>query len=274
MSEAPVRAPAPDAAGEDPLAAALQKAAHDIERVARVQAAMFPRERTIPGLEVAAATLPFEPVTGDYFDVQPAPNGCWIGIGDVAGHGVAAGVLMIMLQSIVAATARSRPGATPAEVLNVVNEVMFETIRNRLGEDDHVTLTVLRFHVNGRFEYAGAHEEIIVCRARGGACDVYGTPGVWTGIVEKTDHLTVTTTFDVEHGDLIVLYTDGIIEATDEAGELFGVERLCDELERRRTAPVHEIRNEILGAVRDFQAAPRDDATLVVLRYQAPGREA
>jgi sigma-B regulation protein RsbU (phosphoserine phosphatase) len=222
----------------------------------------------VEGLEIAAMMVPAEEVGGDYYDVQATADGAWIGIGDVAGHGLTAGLVMLMIQSIIAALARDNPAAPPGRVLTVLNAVLYENIRQRLRQDEHVTLTLLRYRPDGSFVFAGAHEEIVVCRARGGRCELHPTPGTWVGAIEDISQFVEPSRLALNEGDLMVLYSDGIIQAMNEAGEQFGMDRLCQEIEAMRDRPVGKIVEQVMTTVNAFAPGTRaDDMTIMVIRY-------
>jgi sigma-B regulation protein RsbU (phosphoserine phosphatase) len=82
----------------------------------RIQTGILPKTHEVAGLEISAVMLPAEEVGGDYFDVLPFDGGSWLGIGDVAGHGLPTGLVMLMIQGIVAAATHRRPEARPAQV--------------------------------------------------------------------------------------------------------------------------------------------------------------
>jgi sigma-B regulation protein RsbU (phosphoserine phosphatase) len=240
----------------------------ELEIAMRIQTSLQPRALRVPGLDVAAAMRPADEVGGDYYDVIPAAGGAWIGIGDVAGHGLTAGLVMMMIQSIIAALVAERPGAAPRELLGVLNGVLYENIRGRLGQDEHVTLTLLRYTAGGTLMYAGAHEEIVVCRAGEARCQRIATPGTWLGAAPDVGRFMVDSKLQLAAGDLVALYTDGLIQAMDASGEQYGMERLCALVEEHRARPVNEIRDQVLDSVKHFSASQEDDITLLVLRYQ------
>lgn len=244
----------------------------ELEISARIQTWMLPRGLDVDGLEVAARMIPATEVGGDYYDVLPVRGGTWIGIGDVAGHGLRSGLIMLMLQSAVSGLARELPLAAPSELLRAVNRVLYDNIRNRLANDEHVTLTLLRYRRDGVLTFAGAHEEILLCRAASGKCELIPTPGPWVGAMEDIGPVTTDTRLQLEEGDVVVLYTDGITEARDESGKQLGLDPLVDTVETYRTEPVERIRDEILRTVARWAPAQEDDMTLVVLRYHAPER--
>ena len=75
----------------------------------------------------------------------------------------------------------------------------------------------------------------------------------------------------LEDGDLLLLYTDGVIEACGAAGVEYGLDRLCTELERAPAAPTLEIRDRLLASVRHFLHVQQDDIALLVARYRTAG---
>jgi serine phosphatase RsbU (regulator of sigma subunit) len=221
----------------------------------------------IAGLEIAAAMHTATEVGGDYYDVVPTEDGCWIGIGDVTGHGLTAGLVMLMLQSVVSGVSRRLPNAAPSEIVGVVNAVLYENVRGRMGQEDHLTLTLLRCDRSGRLICAGAHEVIVVCRAEDGRIDLIETPGTWVGLIPDVRHVTPDTTFVLRKGDLLVLYTDGIREARNDSGEMFGLDRLAETLRRVRHEPVDKVRDALFAAVEQWMTVREDDLSLFVARH-------
>ena len=219
--------------------------------------------------------VPATEVGGDYFDILPfgeaagSAGGAWLGIGDVAGHGLHAGLVMLMIQSIVSAATHDHPNASPAQVWTVLNDVLHDNVRARLERDEHATLTLLRYDDSGRFVYAGAHEDILIDRAATGRSEMLRTRGVWAGVTRDLAPGTIEDdSFQVAPGDLVVLYTDGITEAANATREMFGPDRLRRALEEAADRSVDEVRDHIMGQVRAFMATQADDLTLVVLRYR------
>ncbi len=232
-----------------------------------IQQSLRPRHFEVPGLRVSAAMVPAGEVSGDYHDVIAVPAGCWLAIGDVQGRGLSAALALVSLQSIISAVTSYRPTAQPREALCAVNAAYFEAVRCRQGSDQPVALTLVHCERGGRVTYAGAHQEIIVCRAADGKCTRLRTPGTRVGAVVDIDRATVDTYAQLEEGDLLVLYTDGAVDATDEHGERFGEERLCTEIERLQHDPVERIRDRLLDVLAGYMQLRQDDITLLVARY-------
>ena len=241
----------------------------ELALAARIQTSILPRNFAVKGLEIAATMLPATEVGGDYYDVLPTEQGCWIGIGDVAGHGLRSGLVMMMLQSVVAALVRSAPAAAPRDVLRVVNAVLYDNVRQRLQQDEHATLSLIRYQRDGELSFAGAHEDMLVWRAETGKVEVVPTVGTWVGATQDIELATQDSRLLLRDGDVLVLHTDGVIEATNLAGEHFGIERLAHELGRAAAHPAVQIRDQLCSAVTEFMAEQDDDIALLVARYRA-----
>ena len=231
----------------------------------RIQTSVLPRNVAAEGLEISAAMIPATEVGGDYYDVLPTSAGCWLGIGDVAGHGLSAGLEMLMVQSVISALVRHAPQAAPSDHVRVLNQVLYDNIRNRLGQDEHITLTLLHYQ-DGVFTFAGAHEEILICRAAGGPCEHIQTPGTWLGGMRDISRVTHDSKLELAPGDLMVLYTDGITEAMNEEGVQLGDERFTRVLEENRNEPAAVVCDRVIEAVQAWQARQDDDISLVVIR--------
>jgi serine phosphatase RsbU (regulator of sigma subunit) len=242
----------------------------ELELAARVQTALLPRDLGVEGLEIAASMLPATEVGGDYYDVIPFEHGAWLCIGDVAGHGLNAGLVMLMMQSAVSALAKDDPLRAPDRALSALNATLYDNIRLRLRRDEHATLTLLRYQRDGTVLFAGAHEELLVFRAADGRCEAIATPGPWLGAMPDIARFASTRRLNLGDGDVLVLYTDGLTEARDGGQRQFGLERVEAELLRTADEPVETIRRALLAAVRAFSAVLDDDVTLLVARYRAP----
>ncbi len=239
----------------------------ELEIAQQLQAFLQPRDLLAPGLEIAAGMASASQVSGDYYDIRPTEDGCWIGIGDVAGHGLNAGLVMLMIQSGLAALIMATPHGLPPDILPPLNRMLHDNLRSRLARDDHATLTLCRFFRDGRLTFAGAHEDILVCGAQG--CRFEPTPGPWLGINPDITRGLHMGSLQLQDGDLVVFFTDGLLEAR-RAHECFGIERLAAAVEQRRHLPVAQIEREVMQASLDFGGSPpSDDTTLIVMRYRA-----
>jgi serine phosphatase RsbU (regulator of sigma subunit) len=236
---------------------------------ATLQSSILPKNLNVDGLEIAAIMLPAGTTGGDYYDVLVCDDGCWLGIGDVAGEGLQTSLMIMMIQSVVAAIVRHRPGTRPSEILRVLNAVLFENMRERLHRDERATSTLLHYVRSGRVMFAGVRENIIVYRAAEGRCDLMTSPGAWVTADTNPRAGVVDTTFQLSDGDVMVLYTDGAVNSRNAERQQFGTDRLCDLLKRTAIATVDQIRDQLVDAIRRFAAERDDDVTLVVARFCA-----
>jgi sigma-B regulation protein RsbU (phosphoserine phosphatase) len=251
--------------------AAAERVEREMEIAQRIQTSILPVTPLLPGYSLAASMQTASEVGGDYYDVIPSRAGGWIGIGDVAGHGLPAGLVMLMLQSATSVLVHTMPDEAPSSLVARLNRFLFENIRVRLTQDEFVTFTLLRCSGGGEVVYAGAHEEIVVWRKATGECERLCTPGPWLGVFAEVGSVTLDQTCRLERGDLMVLYTDGVTEAMNEEHEQFGMERLCEVVQEHAERPVEEIVRRVCDRVAEWCSERVDDVTVMVVRYDGVG---
>ena len=241
----------------------------DIAR--RIQLMVLPKTAEldeIPKIEIAGYMEPADEVGGDYYDVLQSGTRIKVGIGDVTGHGLESGVLMLMVQSV--ALALLEEGVDdPHQFLDVLNRAIHRNIE-RTNSDKHLTLAFLDYE-NEKVTLSGQHEEVLILR-EGGSVERIDTVdlGIPIGLDKDISAFVATHDFAFETGDIIILHTDGVTEAESPSGELFGVERLCESAERYRDGNAAEI---VEGIIRDVKAhidtqKVHDDITLVAMRHK------
>lgn len=242
------------------------RVAEELEIARRVQTSILPRELDVPGLEIAAVMQPADEVGGDYYDIFPQKDGAWLAIGDVSGHGLRAGVVMLMTQSALSALTLESDDKQPKDLLEKLNWLLFENVRNRLLQDDHVTFTLLRYTEDGRVRFAGAHEIMLLWRARTGRVEHLTTPGTWLGAVRQLKGLLPESELVLEPNDVLLLYTDGITEAMNGAREQYGLERLAGALSDVSRLPASVIVEHLVSEVEAFMTTQEDDITILVVK--------
>jgi len=236
----------------------------EVQIAHRIQTAILPNSPAVPGYEVAARMKPAEDVGGDLYDVLAFPDTFWILIGDVSGHGINSGLVMMMAQAAAYSAIADDPHCRPRDVITAVNRVIHENVRMRMGRDDYLTLMALRHMGDGRFVCAGAHQPVFVART-GGRVDVLEPAGPWVGITQDVGAV-VERELQVGRGDVLCLITDGVVEATSAAGELFGEDRLTELLATTGQATASQVLGTIFERAEGFMGAQADDMTAVVLR--------
>jgi serine phosphatase RsbU (regulator of sigma subunit) len=145
---------------------------------------------------------------------------------------------------------------------------MHESVRRRMKQDEHATLVLLRCGAGGQVTFSGAHEDIVLYRAACSSCERVEALGPVLGAVADLRDTLTEGSFVLERQDLMVLYTDGLIEAMNREGEPFGLDRVCAVVAAAATDPVADIRDRILAEVRVWMGEQRDDISLVVVRRQ------
>ncbi len=244
-----------------------ERLAREMEIAARIQTSILPRNLTVPGLEISATMMTATEVGGDYYDILPIEQGCWIAVGDASGHGLTAGLVMMMVQTGVATLVRANESTSPAAVLKTLNRVLFENIHDRLEAERHMTLSLMRYDRSGKLTVAGAHMDAVVWRAATQSIETLKTKGTFIAITDDIDHVNVEQEWQLGQGDLLVLLTDGVTEAEDAAGKAFGYEGVVDAIETRATMPVGTIQAALAKAVTEHSPTLADDCTIMVLRY-------
>jgi len=237
----------------------------EMEIAKRIQTALLPDIKKIEGYEISAMMLPADEVGGDFYDIIESHNGQnWVAIGDVSGHGVESGLIMMMVQTSILTMTHNKEIVSPTQILTSVNRVIMQNI-NKLNTDRYMTITVMS--LNGdKMVIAGHHQDILVYRHRLCQIEIIETHGTWLGVIDNIDDYITDRTIPVEEKDLILLFTDGVTEATNLNGEMFGQERLEKALNRYSYLSIPQIIQNILKEVTQFQEKQDDDITLVLLK--------
>jgi serine phosphatase RsbU (regulator of sigma subunit) len=116
---------------------------------------------------------------------------------------------------------------------------------------------------------AGKHQDVIVYRSAFNKTETIPTSGTWLGITDHIDGYLTDIHANIEAGDIVLLFSDGVTESTNENGEMYGQKRLEQILNQSADLPVSKILEKIIEDVRNFQEDQYDDMSLVVVRKQA-----
>jgi phosphoserine phosphatase RsbU/P len=231
-----------------------------------IQARLLPRTPpAVEGYEVAGSSLPSGEVGGDYFDYIERGGGRWLlALGDVSGKGLDAALLMSSLHASIRAQAAT--GAALGELVERVNGFLHANS----PENRFVTLFCAELDPGDhqlRYVNAGHHPPLVM--RLGGEVEALAAGGLPLGIEGAPSHLSGAVTLGP--GDVLLVYSDGISEAVNGAGEEFTAERLTDLLRRYRGAVAGEILELVGQELGAFvgTAAQGDDRTLIVVRRAA-----
>jgi sigma-B regulation protein RsbU (phosphoserine phosphatase) len=238
----------------------------EVEIAHQIQTAILPVSPAVKGFEVAARMQPADDVGGDLYDVLAFEDTFWVLVGDVSGHGINSGLVMMMAQAAAYAAIADDPHCAPAAVIAAVNRVVHENVRNRMRRDDYMTLMAARHVGGGRFVAAGAHQPIFVVRG-GGRVEVVESSGPWVGLSASVEPPPVAEyEFTVGPGELVCFVTDGVIEAKDRSEALFGEERVKALLAKVEDSSASQVIATLFETVQEFSPEPADDMTAVALR--------
>ncbi|HNR87912.1 MAG TPA: SpoIIE family protein phosphatase [Spirochaetota bacterium] len=237
----------------------------EMQLAMKIQTVLLPTAPSIPGYEIDVTMSPASEVGGDYYDVINAAGRHWVIIGDVSGHGVPAGLIMMMIQMAIHTAVSRDPAISPAELLADINAIVTGKMK-LISEDKYMTITAMSCGEGGRFTFAGLHQDILIFRAATGTVEAVETQGMWLGIAKNLRGHMRDDTLALGVGDVMLLYTDGITEARrgEHGAELFGSLRLRETFARAGHGSSAEIRRAILDAVEGYHRF--DDVTLMVIR--------
>ena len=238
----------------------------DLKAAREVQMSLLPRALPeVPGYAFAASTTAALEVAGDLYDFIPLEAGklafC---LGDVSGKGLAASLLMATMQATMRDQAHA--GGSAADCVGRTNLLLFQST----APEKFVTLFYgILDPVGHTLSYCNAgHEPGLLLDSAGGPRRL-SAGGVILGIMEGFPF--EVETVPLRPGAVVVIYSDGISEAADRTGELFGTGRIEAVVRENRDASAEELRNAILTAVRSYSAGVpvADDITLLVCRRTA-----
>ena len=222
----------------------------------------FGRTYELPGTEVVALSMPKMDVSGDYYGFLPLDEGqVGFAIGDACGKGIRAARLMESVYSVL--QMRAQICSTAGELLNDLNR----TICGSIPEDQFVTFAYGIWDVDGQtFAYSRAgHPPVLHYRAATGYVHELSNGDIVLGICEEVEYSTDSVPLQI--GDVLVFYTDGIIEATDATDELFGIQRLTEIVAAYGKDSSEALAAAILGATSQFACQVwEDDVTLMIVK--------
>jgi serine phosphatase RsbU (regulator of sigma subunit) len=236
---------------------------HDLLLASQVQRQVLPKPPVCPDLELAAAMQTAQLLGGDYYDFfQISENIVDVVIADVSGHGAAASLLMPSLA--VALRLRARELSGPAAIIKDLDQVLQQVTNSAT----FVTMFYARFdQANRTLEYAnGGHNPPLLLRSKSGQSVELEAGGPIMGILKDAQFSN--TVVPLDPGDILTLFTDGVTEQENEAGDEFSISRLEDVVSSRQNEPAAALVADITAAVSTFAGtkAQADDLTVVVVK--------
>ena len=250
--------------------ASLQKDYSDLH-AALFQATQVYRRLCAPRMvrhrdfHIASETFAARHLPGDFFNVRESGEGVILTLGDITGKGLAAGMWTTLLLGLVGT--HSRRIGEPQAIVTGVNG---DLCRLSLGAP-LVSLFLGRLDgETGILDYCSAGHPAALLLRTDGQLESLSEGGPLLGVIPEARF--VSGRVELRVGDVLLVYSDGVLEARNHADQEFGLEQLETELRRRRGGSADEILFSVLGAVQDFAGAcpQADDMSLVVVRRSGP----
>jgi serine phosphatase RsbU (regulator of sigma subunit) len=241
----------------------------EIRLARKIQQKLFPvASLPSPSFDISGASYPAEATGGDYFDYIPMRDGgLGVVIGDVSGHGFGPALLMAELRAYLRALLLTR--AEVGEIVGLLNCALAEDAPEGL----FATLLFARLDPNTRcLVYASAgHTPGYILSPSGDVKSVLPPTGMPLAVLAESTYLAVAVP-PLEPGDLLLLLTDGIVEAQGPGDTFFGMNRVLDVVRAHQSRTAKTIVDTLCGVVRDFGHAQEqlDDITVIVVKAAGP----
>lgn len=227
------------------------------------------RAATVAGFDLAGRCNNCGAVGGDYFDFLPMADGRTLAVvADVSGHNLASGMLMVNARSTLKTLA-----AAHGQLPRIFDELAAALYGDLTRTELFITAVGAALRPNGReVELANAgHNDSLVYRAATGQVDRIPSGATILGFVADEQH--EARSVALRQGDVLLLYTDGVVEATNAVEEMLGEDRLVEVLKRSAKGDATEVLESVFRAVDSFSAttAQSDDVTVVVVKVPSTG---
>jgi phosphoserine phosphatase RsbU/P len=237
----------------------------EMEIAKQIQLSLLPpAPPPLTGIDCAGRCVSATHIGGDYYDIFLNGDEVDLVIADVSGHSVGAALIMVETRSVLRAQLQTLH--SPAEILAALNELLHDDLSRA---ELFITMTYLSYHTKTRrLRYTNAgHPPSLLYRPASETFFELDAEGLILGV--KRDVEFQEPSLAIESGDLLLLYTDGIIEAEGPGGELFGTQRLKGTLAREYRKSAAGIIAAVLDAVGAFAGVTsfRDDITMLVLKF-------
>jgi sigma-B regulation protein RsbU (phosphoserine phosphatase) len=238
----------------------LKEIRKELEVARRIQLSILPGEfPASANFRVGAGYVPMSSVAGDLYDyVIAEDHQVGLLVADVSGHGVPAALIASMVK--LAASSQRRVAGDPSQFLSGMNAAL-------LGNTQHQFVTAAYVHLNSESEElrysAAGHPPLLL--VRNGDVTQIEENGLILAVFASASYSTAI--HKLEKGDRIVMYTDGILEASNAAGNAFGHEGLCDLVTKTRALSPSMAAHSIIASVRQWSEKQDDDLTVLICDY-------
>lgn len=237
----------------------------EMKSAARIQASILPRGiPRVPGLRIAVRYIPMTAVAGDFYDFLVSGGGAvGILVADVTGHGVPAALVASMVK--VAISSQADYASDPAHVISELNQVMCRQVQGQFTTAGYLFLDAAK---STALYAAAGHPPLLLWRRAERKLHEFRENGLLMGV--RATEVYANIAIELQPGDRLLLYTDGVPEASNVAQEFFGEERLAEFIARHEDLPADAFADALLAALTAWSGAgaknaQTDDITLVVV---------
>ena len=245
--------------------AAIRDSAEEFRVAREIQQHLFPKQAPIiDGFDIAGASSPAAATGGDYFDYLKTTDGQLVlAVADVSGHGAGPAMLMAETRAYLRLLVRNRHHL--GDILVRANNMVGEDV----GKDRFITMHLVKLDSKSKMiaHSSSGHTPGYIIGEKGEIKSKMKRTGIALGVTPDAPY-EVEGPLKLVKGDIIILLTDGLAETPNSEGELFGAQRVIDELHRNRSLSAAEIVKSVFKRVADFSqgAEQEDDYTMIVAK--------
>lgn len=245
--------------------AAIRDTAEEFRVAREIQQHLFPKQAPIiDGFDIAGASSPAAATGGDYFDYLKTTDGQLVlAVADVSGHGAGPAMLMAETRAYLRLLVRNRHHL--GDILVRANNMVGEDV----GKDRFITMHLVKLDSKSKMiaHSSSGHTPGYIIGEKGEIKSKMKRTGIALGVTPDAPY-EVEGPLKLVKGDIIIILTDGLAETPNSEGELFGAQRVIDELHRNRSLSAAEIVNSVFKRVADFSqgAEQEDDYTMIVAK--------
>lgn len=248
-----------------------KKVTGELKTAGQLQKELIPAfAPTIEGFDIAVKNRSAEELGGDNLDFIKVGNSTYFYVGDVTGHGIPAAIVMTMVNTLINAF---------AEIYDTAYDIVVQTnrrLKSRIRATMFMSMLMLKWNgLTKKMTYIGCgHEHVVVYRAKTGLVEARVSGGIALGMVTDNSKIVKEIELPLDTGDVIVLYTDGITEAKNMKGEMFGLQRLKNSIalyggQSDAEGLVQSIAKEFSTFVEEH--LQEDDVTLIAVKKLEEG---
>ncbi len=242
----------------------------ELELARQLQQMLLPTKeelRQIKELDIAGLIEPAEEVSGDYYDVLEHNGQIKIGIGDVNGRGLQSSVVIMMAQ-VGVRTLLTSDESDPNRFLSILKQTVYSKLQ-RMQAEKNLSLALLDYQ-SGQLRLSGQHKSVLIVRQNGQVewLDSGNMPPL--DFEDNLANFATQSLVQLQPGDGVVLFTDGLTHAENIAGERYPLERLCEVISRYWAQPAEAIKQAVMADVRQHIGSQKvqNDLTLLVIKQR------